>query len=383
MTEEIIHHSFSPSSLERREACPGSAAMEGGLPPVPSSPEAKRGTFLHSVVCSALAGDLSLMEGLPPDDKKAVEWTLAEVRNLVEICGPSTLYREQNLVLLDEKMNVVTRGRGDLIIVPENPEIPIQMIDHKFGSGWLSSPENSLQMIAYSISTFDSWGKKRPVVAHILAGTLEKHLTGNPDLEQGRERILRIVAAGNKPDAPRIPGSHCKWCRGLAHGACRESVGGMMELAKPEIKRQIEVCQDPEKIAAWFSLWKGVKSIGEAIEKRLHEVLEAKGECGPYVRKVSPGHFSISDIVEAWKILSPVISQDEFLGACKASLPTLRKSYVKAKKSLDPEAGTVKELEAEMAAILEPAMKRGSDRVSVVLAEGRVEPGMIELIEAE
>ena len=96
-----LHHPFSPSSLERRIACPGSYLLEKNLPPMPENPDAAEGTRLHAACAT---GDLT---GLDPEQRELVEKCLAFA---AEVCGSAEFKREVPLRLIGPGGAILTGG---------------------------------------------------------------------------------------------------------------------------------------------------------------------------------------------------------------------------------------------------------------------------------
>ena len=63
-TTETKHHVFSPSTLERREACPASYKLEEGLPSFDTE-NAKEGTLKHAAIAELIT---AYVDGKPLPD---------------------------------------------------------------------------------------------------------------------------------------------------------------------------------------------------------------------------------------------------------------------------------------------------------------------------
>ncbi len=356
------HHKFSPSSLERRKACPASARLEDGLPDVPN-PYSEEGTLLHKVIQQiVVTGNRdSNITGLTADQIELVDFAIGTVKAIIEGCGKSGIYTEI-------KVNDGNRhGYVDLLIVPDSAGIPIQAIDYKFGAGPVKPVTQNLQMRDYANMTrhYLSLGD-RQIVAHIIQPKRNWHDAALIDDFNGiTKEITEIIKNGSDPNAPIIPGDHCRFCKALAHGVC---TGVELSLAAIEsfmpTAPDISTCTDVARISDWYEKWIVVKKIGKAVEDRLRSIIKETGQCGKYTSKASKGNRAIADIMKTWERIGGTVGIDRFLGACSCSVTQLEKAYIEAlyKKG----ENTKDRLKDDFAGIMGDLIVDGTPKVSIV-----------------
>lgn len=110
MSDQKLHHPFSPSKMERLSLCPGSFNMCAGIHET-SRPEADEGTMLHKAV------ETGSDEGLNAEQIQAVEFCREIVHQYEGFSGK--VLHEVEMPLIDGDMNVVTSGTADVVIIEE------------------------------------------------------------------------------------------------------------------------------------------------------------------------------------------------------------------------------------------------------------------------
>jgi hypothetical protein len=204
MSNDRVHHPYSPSSLQSREACPK-------YKPSHSDNEASiMGTLQHSAVESDL------------DDNRIPDYRALAVAQCKEFAaerilsfGPgATVLREEYLPVDDEDVSApdqmvfkgTTAGYLDLGIV-NYEETHAEIIDWKFGRNAVTEAESNLQGIAYMLGLKKKFPKLQTCIVrfiqpHIDHETSHEFQISNPDsfLLRVRAVVLRSVEAAKSPD---------------------------------------------------------------------------------------------------------------------------------------------------------------------------------------
>jgi Protein of unknown function (DUF2800) len=240
------HSLFGMSVMERRIACPGSALAEKGLPDRSTS-ASDRGTYLHELAARALLGDVqAAYEPEDAEDSKVVldyvdavqsELMRYERMHLVGECATPVLFVEQRFHLdhIDDEL----WGTADaLILAPpyvhvfdlKTGYVAVELVVTK-GEHEVINPQLGGYMLggiraAQKISS-GVFSKFRMSVIQPARGGTKTIPVERKQLAQLAASIVDTLEAARKPDAPRVPGDHCGFCK--ARGVCpalRESALG-------------------------------------------------------------------------------------------------------------------------------------------------------------
>jgi hypothetical protein len=287
------HSLFGPSSLERRELCPGSYRLEKDSPRR-TGPDAERGRKLHKYVENNITDYLgyarliNLDEGKDLDsyDKEAVkfctELSLDKIAEYRRLFDHVEIYTESRLDL--SYVPEIGHGTADLIIV--TPEL-VDVTDFKFGQYPVTPAPQNRQLESYAIGVAKAFKRNR-VVARILQPALNvmdeatfevTHLGG------AAEKHRDIVAAAMDPNAPLVPGpKQCRNCK--AAGTCPElaKLAPALPLARPVTHLT------PAEMSPLLALLPQVKKWAAALE----EAALAKAQAGETIPgyEIGPGRRS-------------------------------------------------------------------------------------------
>lgn len=220
----------SASNIHRREACPGSAFAEFGLPNEESD-AASEGTMLHA----HMADPKLDRTNLTPEQLKTIAaaeesnnqiWELvagAAVQRGAEWTGEYSQGEEVEL-WLRRGIKPVFGGHCDLWRYYPAAKLLV-ILDYKFGRVPVDEAESNLQLRAYAAMGADKWDCDHVLVAiNQPRLPFEKRLTvaeySREALKQAKAQLLEIYdSAHNKDgspreDAPRQAGeSQCRYCR--------------------------------------------------------------------------------------------------------------------------------------------------------------------------
>jgi len=260
------HATFSPSGAAKWINCPGSAAMEQGLPN-PSSKFADEGTAAHFLASTWLEEngkarhyiDKSIViytdETVDFADKtvdkpirstwKVTEDMLQHVQrytdNIGHYRGNGELYIEQRLPLEQVTGETKAYGTADAVVVKENE---LQVHDLKYGRGIDVDAKDNLQLIIYALAAIVKYGPKnniRMVIHQPRKNNFpEFTLTIDQILERGKVIHEAALDANDELDFANtdrskihteklVPGAWCRnnFCR--ARSICPALTGKVLE----------------------------------------------------------------------------------------------------------------------------------------------------------
>lgn len=263
MSIDRLHHRYSPSSLQAREACPKYANSFN------ASEAATIGTKQHSV---AETGE----DDPELSDEKAfgVATSLQFLSERRALHLGHTLLTETYLPIDAEE---TTAGYIDAAIISADQRTA-EIVDFKYGKIAVESAESNLQMAAYALGLLH----KFPTLEKITAWLVLPHrdeVSGcefsRADLERLRLRIKTVVAraveADKNPDdfsSARANQGACMWCANL--GRCPAVAAVALKVGKKysplEVPESIStsVFSDPQQVAAGLRLAGIIKVWSEA-----------------------------------------------------------------------------------------------------------------------
>lgn len=209
----MTHDINGPSSLFRRELCPGSARLEAQVPDEKNE-HSERGDRLHALVATALrARKDPVLDGLDDDDRAAVNVCMVYGRGLIaeaEAAG--------GVVLIEHKLDLETVGinKGGTLDIGSVIGRRFRLADWKFGQVEVAAPRINRQMHAYGIGLAREFGCTEGEAAIVQPAAWEavrSDTFASEDLARWEARVSAIVTRTRDPQAPLIPGEHCRYCR--------------------------------------------------------------------------------------------------------------------------------------------------------------------------
>lgn len=330
------HHPFSPSSLERRIACPGSYLLEKNLPPMPENPDAAEGTRLHAACAK---GDLT---GLDTEQRELVEKCLAFA---AEVCGSTEFKREVPLRLIGPGGAILTGGTADVAHVSGTSGT---VVDYKFGRNEVPEAADNPQLAAYAAMLIQRYGLTDCAVYIFQPrlGARSSCLYRDGHVERFTDAFLNMRAACLDVDAPFHAGNaQCRYCKGAYYCTCPEIHHEMQTLAKNPPNTEELAKQASGEMLTRFVLAaeQVVKAAGYAKEELRRRARENNGfylNCW----ELSPGRKTrdVVNIDGLHALVHDVISTEDFLKCCKVSIANLETIYADRMKS----AGKAKTLAA-------------------------------------
>lgn len=220
------HSELPASGAYRWTACPGSVRLAKGLPDVDTE-YSLEGTAAHAMAERILKGQLYLVEDqdMVENVKVFTDYVLGRKHEL-----NAALFVEQKLDLGALKPPVPMFGTGDAILA--TPSL-LEIVDLKYGKGVVVEVENedgpNLQLMTYGLGAYLAL---RPVVRSgikTIRLTIVQPRADHPDghirsvdvtpdtLNVFATWLMEKARDTQKPDAPLVPGKHCRFCKAEGH----------------------------------------------------------------------------------------------------------------------------------------------------------------------
>lgn len=226
------HAILSASGASRWMACPGSALAEDASPPGADSRASVEGTAQHEAVEWLYAHPGETVEGrlfngvvITPEMAEAVEEVVDLYRELSTQYGvPPQL----EIKITNTGIHPDCWGTVDCAFVV--PFETVHIVDAKFGRRPVAA--STPQMLVYGAQLAIENEAKRLFCEIAQPYTQEGRKFCSYTLDECRAFLARARSLARKamqPDAPRIAGDHCLWCR--AKGACKSFEAHMHQLA--------------------------------------------------------------------------------------------------------------------------------------------------------
>jgi len=271
------------------------------------------GTRIHAF----LAGEEITLN----DEEQAIaDRCEAEYGEILETLG----FGEPDHVTIEKRLwyGDIWSGQIDLILHWGDKVLIIDWKTGRVGTG--NAAADNIQLRAYAVLVRKNLNIKEAYVA-IVQPMAQKYTIAHydeTDLIAAETQIQGIVEAAMHPDAPRTPSpSACKYCR--AKSKCPEAGGVASDLAV-FTPSQVPALSN-ESIADFLDKADVVEAFIEAIrDEAKTRLLQGEEIAG---RKLQAGRTSrsIEDLSGAFERLG--IDSDQFLSACKVSVPSLEKIF--------------------------------------------------------
>lgn len=223
----------SASSRERDFRCPGSRRLINSLVESGSilnlySKDSISGDKVHDALETGDDSDLSHEETV---SLEKIEEKIKKIKDAVGVPDSAEEVSEERL-WLREGLKRIASGKADKVFRWDDQSL---VIDAK--SGWLPvvpSPEN-LQLRGLVVLEFANNVRTEKVTTVIVPANdalhvpvvYERDTTGFLALQEWKEHIRK----SEEPDAPRIPGDHCRYCPAAQVAACEENRGVVVKTA--------------------------------------------------------------------------------------------------------------------------------------------------------
>jgi len=366
------HHKYGPSSLERCWLCPASARLSEGLQDISGENACRdEGILMHEALAT---GDAS---ALTPEQREAVEWALDYIASIIP--EGAEVSKEKKLRLVGPGLSILTEGTPDFYAV-SIADSKAWLIDYKCGYNEVEEPANNWQLAACAAMIMQRYAIDK-VNAQIVYPRFKK--VSQPHTFTDYDSIVHMIEAAVKnceaENAPCVPGEkQCKYCKAGQHGKCpAQKAQFESEIVKAETAVNTISLDDltndemskfyldfKAKIDALVKFWESVKT-------RIRYRIDKDGSCG--VLTIGKGAVvrEVKDIQEAFRLMEPYLTREEFLGCASVSASKLEKAYSKKRQdAAESEGGKILlktckgEFESIMGAAVETKTRRGEIEVA-------------------
>lgn len=326
-TTETKHHVFSPSTLERREACPASYKLEEGLPSFYTE-NSKEGTLKHEAIAELIT---AYVDGKPltdVDDTDVMEAFYEFLEILRGIPDKDLhIFTERRLSYKFCGLEVYS-GTADVVIV--TPEKVI-VIDWKFGHLEVTEAANNPQGAAYALAAMQEFDRKVADV-HFYNPVIHQHSNYTFEGMDGiKDYVMGVIAECKRDSAPAVAGKkQCRYCKAAYYGTCPAyaQFASKVMVISQKLDALPTLSEVPDSFLCELAgKFKVVAKFADRVTEEIKARCAEKGTCGNYVLKTTSGGKEIPDINAAFNALSGVFKAEEFLTYCKVAEPALRKAY--------------------------------------------------------
>ena len=312
------HAKFGASNAKRRMGCPGSMQAEAPFPDE-SSPYAELGTAAHEL------GEFCLVNG--HEDARAfigkefnsniVDDNMAAAVNVyidhvraVAMSEPTICRYEKRFSLdkLDPPMPMF--GTADCIIYGKESGT-LYVLDYKHGQGVPVEVEDNAQLKYYALGAILEIGEKAPVnkVTTVVVqpramhpgGPVRQHSYTRDEIMDFGTELIDAAHESMKPDAPRIAGDHCKFCK--AAGTCSALRNNALAIAQDEFGAVKNINDlTPAEIAGYLEQVPLIEEWIKSLRRHANAILESGGALPGYklVEKRPTRRWRVEDEFVAW-----------------------------------------------------------------------------------
>lgn len=312
----------SASGAHRWMNCPGSHTAEAACPADEGDAYAAHGDRIHQ----ALAG-LPVTPPLSDEEADTYERSFNQETHLLDRYFPNAsraIHREQRLWLF-RQMKKASSAKLDFCAVGEST---ILIIEYKtlFGDQIESARNPQLRLQAVLAADEHATVTHEKVVVAIVqpwkSGTPDVCEYSPADIGTARGEVFAALDRVNQPDAPRIPGPWCKFCR--AKLSCPEA---QAQLSVVATVGQSLALMDNARLADFLNLIADCKPLIKAAESEAKKRLGDEQELPGW--ELSPGK-SQREITDTQRVFAQAselhkVTADEFTAICGVGLGDLEK----------------------------------------------------------
>lgn len=328
--------------------CPGSVAMERGLPETPSE-WSELGDEVHAMLSGTFTVDRK-PSNQAQEAAFAAETLVVQLLRLRQADHGFT--SEERLFLHNAKLQPIASGKYDrLYLWPDKALI----IDFKSLYGEVAPAERNLQLRALAVLVSTEYNVDLVDVA-IVQPNAKPQVTVSryerDDLIKADAEWRQDIAAANMPDAPRIAGPvQCKHCR--AKAVCPEAQAALMALISRKDFRW-DLVSPAEKLK-WWDAWQLAKEIGKAIEQHVKADLKFNPDAIPGLLKLPDQKpREIVDIIGLYTELLRVFTMGRE-GACDQADRIAKRFTALCSIGIGDASGFIKTLGEETGIVVDPA----------------------------
>jgi hypothetical protein len=278
------HSKIGASGMYRWAACPGSVRLSEGVART-SSKYAEEGTAAHALAetCLTYGHQAASYVGRPvavndeldgpmivvtEEMAEAVQVYLDTVREDTGSPHPDVIR------LVEHKFDLSAVhpglfGTADCVVIYKHSKF-MRVFDYKHGAGVAVDPENNPQLMYYALGALLTVDYPITEIEIVIvqprlenAEPVKRWRLPAADLLDFAADLVKYAKATEAPDAPLVPGEHCKFCPAAAICPALEAKAlAMFDAVKPA-----EETFDPAKLAEtlrWLPVFEGwIKSVRE------------------------------------------------------------------------------------------------------------------------
>lgn len=300
-------------------ACPGKPNAERGLPELrveQDDKDANRGTRIHALLAG---GTVTLNDEEMEVAERCDSQTQELVCRLLDTNAPYEDLREQRIWYHMAGKKVFS-GQFDRIYIQGSIAL---LIDFKTGRKAVPASQSNYQLRAGAVLARYEFGVETvhaAIVQPLLIREPAVVTYSSEDIDRAEAQLRLALDASSKPDAPRVAGEQCTYCRSRL--VCPQSTGAAQSLAS--VGSMLEKINEmgPADIARLLDLKVPALAVLKAAEAKAKEMLKSDPNSIPgYTLAEVPGKRKITDPQELFHRASVLgVGAMDFAAKCKMSI---------------------------------------------------------------
>lgn len=280
------HSKLGASSMYRWSACPGSVRASEGIVSA-SSKYAEEGTEAHEFAADYLVrGSVAIKPDTDIEMVEAVKEYADHVRSLIEP-GKTKMLIEHRFDL--SSIYPGCFGTADCVVWDPRTHV-LHVVDYKHGQGIAVEAKDNPQLRYYALGALVTCGfpAERVVMTIVQPrcfhpdGPVRSEVIDAIDLLDFSVDLVDYARATEAPDAPLVPGDHCRFCPAAA--TCPALVSKAQEVAKLEFRKDLSY--DPAQLKLALDSRPALLAWLKALDEFAYAEAEA-GRCPPGYKLVA------------------------------------------------------------------------------------------------
>jgi hypothetical protein len=347
------------SDLHIIMACPGhlQAVSEIGRASVPASPDSSNaashfGEQVHALV----SGELDAMSG-----SERASWVAAQCQRILDHLTLQTfgsyndlaIWKETRFWLKSPEGAPILSGQSDRVVA--NPAGTYLLTDNKSLPGYVPPAAENWQLLGLACCLLNDDTTRHgipsaPPINELYAAIIQPAISQKPErvhytaqqLHVATYQIRRGLDIAKLPSAPRIPGTHCRYC--AANATCPAAlsmplslvgqVGRAVPCAPPNADKSLKqqaattvASLTPAQLSELLPRLSLVTAIIEAARDRA-KAMAATDDLPGYTLTDRAGEQSLTDLKAARELLDPYVTKEEFNALISIPVGALREIFV-------------------------------------------------------
>lgn len=275
-----VHSKIGASSMDRWSQCPGSVRLSEGIPSIASA-YAEEGTLAHSLAADWL---VNAVKPLFVDNSMH-----DAVQVYVEYVQPKQIHAK---AFIEHKFDLSAVhegcfGTADCVLWYEQAK-HLEVIDYKHGQGVFVPVVNNPQLQYYGLGALIDLGLPAETIQLTVVqpryacqeGPIRSIWMDALGMLDFMADLKRFAVATEDPNAPLVPGEHCRWCP--AARTCPELQQRAMELAQLEFRDPVMGTYDGLALKKALDSRPILKAYLATLDEFAYDVLEKGGEIPGY-----------------------------------------------------------------------------------------------------